>query len=95
MSTPEMRWVITQDHIADIDPTREGFGNFPLAKAIQLPYEFRLLDDDQMVYYSGRCDNPGNFDESEAFAPLDWAMDDAGCTEMQYRAGTDHAWETL
>lgn len=95
MSTSEMRWVITQDLIADCPPTRVGVGNFPVENAIQLPYEFQLLDDDKNIYYRGRCDNPGNFDESEAFQPLDFATADAGAIEMQYRAGTDHKWETL
>lgn len=93
--TREMRWVITVDRIADCPPNRVGVGNFPLENAIQLPYEFRLLDADSNIYYEGRCDNPGNFDETQAFSPLDFATDDAGATEMQYRAGTDHKWETL
>lgn len=93
----EMRWVITEDLIEDVElHSRIGYGNFPIARKEELPYEFKLFDDDRVHYYTGRCDNPGQFDESEAFAPLDWAMNDSGCTIMQYRkANTHDQWEDL
>jgi hypothetical protein len=91
-----MRWVITDDFqgfLSDTLPgaTDRGRGNFPLSGDLsQLPYQFRLLDDDGELYYQGRCDDR---DSDEAFEPLDWARDYAGATEIQYFR--DGRWVTL
>ena len=46
---------------------------------------FRLFDDDGEHYYCGRINRDWlDGDESTAFAPLDWAMADAGATTMKY-----------
>lgn len=61
-----------------------------------LPYEFQLLTDDEELIYSGKCGDLATADESHAFAPLDWAMSDAGCTIMKYRkVGENSAWQIL
>ena len=65
------------------------------AHAASLPYEFRLLDDDGEVYFSGRCGDIAAAFEDAAFAPLDWAEPNFGCTELQYRAVGATEWETL
>ena len=84
-----MRWVITDDCVDGGQAV--GVGNFPHDGALdELPYRFRLLDDDGEVYYVGRSDDQ---DSEAAFAPLDWATGYAGCTETQYRR--DGHWETL
>lgn len=45
--------------------------------------KFRLLDDDDIVYYEGYYIGPDN--ETE-FAPLDdFGMPNSGCTSIQYR----------
>jgi hypothetical protein len=91
-----MRWVITDDlqgFLQDTLPgaTDRGRGNFPLSGDLsRLPFQFRLLDDDGEIYYQGRSDDR---DSEEAFEPLDWARDHAGCTEIQYLR--DGCWETL
>lgn len=90
-----MRWVITEDHLGDTLPTNVGKGNFPVHRASELPFEFRLLDDDKVIYYIGRCDNPADAEEEDAFDPLDWAMHDSGCTTFLYRANQLSNWETL
>jgi hypothetical protein len=54
---------------------------------VGLNHEFRLLDDDDFVYYEGRSD------ELE-FEPLDWAESYAGCTQIQYK-NVDGIWENL
>lgn len=59
------------------------------------PFEFRLKDDDGEVYYEGRCGDLDNADEEMAFAPLDWAMNDAGCTTMEYRRVGEKEWKQL
>lgn len=58
-------------------------------------FEFRLFDDDGELYYEGLCKDLENQDEQSAFAPLDWAMNDAGATRMDYRKVGERTWETL
>lgn len=86
----EMRWVITKDLIEDVvNHSQVGRGTVTLDQGDDLPYEFRLLDDDREHYYTGRCN-------SLDFDPLDWAFNHAGCTIMQYRkANTTDNWEDL
>ena len=82
-----MRWTITIDHTGGGDA---GRGNFT-GRAAELPFSFRLYDDDGELYYSGRSDDR---DSEKAFAPLDWAMRHAGCTEIKYQEGNG-LWLTL
>lgn len=56
---------------------------------VGLVTEFQLLTDDGDLVYSGFCDSLDDATEAEAFAPLDWAMADAGCTTMMYRLVKD------
>ena len=92
-------WIITRDHISDDAPNRVGahsadYDETKFATRPQL--DIRLLDDDGEVYYEGRATEKRILDSSEirAFDVLDWAMNDAGCTELQYRKGSG-PWETL
>lgn len=53
--------------------------------------KFRMLDDDDEVYYEGRIvgDNYG-------YEPLeDFGEGDAGCTQIQYRSRNGRRWENL
>ena len=81
-----MKWLITKDLLDELDVR---YGNYR-GDPDKLLYEFRLLDDDGIVYYEGRSDDNSS---EEAFDPLDWAEVHAGCTEIQYRNG--NCWETL
>lgn len=81
-----MAWIITYDHL---DERPRLFGSF--GKLDTLRHAFRLYDDDRVLYYSGFSDDQ---DSDSAFDPLDWAMADSGCTEIQYRQD-DGSWETL
>ena len=45
------------------------------------PHPFRLLDGDGTVCYYGRSHS---CDDEAAFAPLDWAKADSGCTTVEY-----------
>ncbi|MCA1800347.1 MAG: hypothetical protein LC650_03550 [Actinobacteria bacterium] len=57
-------------------------------------HKYRLLDDDGTVYYAIEADTPPESNSSaRLFAPLDWAMAYAGCSELQYR--TTEGWRTL
>lgn len=93
-----MKWIITRDLLCDMgDQSRVGKGNVASKDEIPEPHiEFRLLDDDEDIYYYGVA-NKQEFDDADgehAFAPLDWAMNDAGATSMEYREG-DGPWLPL
>jgi len=60
-----------------------------------LPYEFRLYDDDNVLYYEGRCGDITKACEEEAFGPQDWAMNEAGVTTTEYRKVGNTQWEDL
>jgi len=100
-----MNWIITHDpdHQTQYTGRYEGkFHNchkFPAlaelqALAAKLPYEFRLLDDDGEVYFTGKCGDIMEADADHAFAPLDWA-EQFGCTSMEYRQQNHTDWEQL
>ena len=82
---------ITKDFIGcEFIPSREGrrFGN-PKAKEAcekkgieKIP--FKLYDDDKNLYYKGFL-WATNQSGDEMFAPLDWAMHDAGATTMKIK----------
>ncbi len=55
-------------------------------------FQFRLLDDDEEVYFYGYCTS---CDDEEAFAPLDEYGVAYGCTEIQYRNEKTGEFETL
>ncbi|UUZ75480.1 hypothetical protein LP414_27580 [Polaromonas sp. P1(28)-13] len=57
--------------------------------------EFRLFDDDGELYYEGLCKDLDDQDEDNAFQPLDWARNDAGCTRMDHRKIGKVGWATL
>lgn len=83
------KWVITQDVISEGESTAVGRGNHK-GPMVALPFEFRLKDDDDNVYYYGRANE---CDSEEAFEPLDWAMNDSGCTSIEYKL--ESGWEQL
>jgi hypothetical protein len=89
-------WTITKDHVSDREErSRVGFGTYKGSNAkADLPIRFRLLDDDGEVYYVGRMSTL-DCEGDEAFRPLDWAMADSGCTEMQVKAPGSDTFETL
>lgn len=56
-------------------------------------YDFRLLDDDGVIYAYGKSTNDGSTES--AFAPLDRYMYEYGCTEIQYKNPATGEYETL
>ena len=88
-----MRWVITAVHLEDcVESLNEvGQGNHPLERANELPYRFKLYDDDGNLYYEGRSDDR---DSEDAFEPLDWAIDNSGCIWIEYLQDSGE-WEQL
>ena len=99
-----MTWRITK--VFDLDfqegaPVRNGTdAELPLSPlptsriydaACDLPFRFQLFDDDGHLYYEGQS---ATCDDEAAFEPLDWAMNDSGCTYIEYRQ-PDGTWEML
>jgi hypothetical protein len=98
-------WVITRDHLWTDpgDTSREGktwVSRFGFTRVVPtphtvrvlaeaLPLQFRLLDDDGELYYTGRCTGP-----IAAEHALEWAMADAGAVRVDTRKGNG-PWETL
>jgi hypothetical protein len=89
-------WIITKDLItskcckSEVNKCSHDYyqklhENKPIMK------EFRLLDDDGIVYYHGESDTD---DDDNAFEPLDYYEAHSGCTEIQYKDKSGK-WETL
>jgi hypothetical protein len=57
-----------------------------------LPFKFRLLDDDNEVYGYGYSDD---CDSEKAFAPLDEYEGAYGCTSIEYKNSTTREYEQL
>ena len=100
-------WIIEKDHLwneGDETKSRVGYHSEDYDEVkmnAKLLVEFRVLDDDGIVYYSGKMTKERIEDsETRAFEVLDWAENDAGCTELQYRpypcsCQLHTQWETL
>ena len=88
-------WVITKDLISGGASVGMGVSNTPADKLVKhkKARAFRMLDDDNEVYYEGVIvtDEAGT---EQDFAPLDdFGMPVAGCTMIQYQ--TTEGWEIL
>ena len=57
-----------------------------------MPYKFRLLDDDGIIYGYGYSDD---CDSEKAFAPLDEYEGVYGCTSIEYKNPETGIWEQL
>lgn len=98
-------WIITKDNIADPSVTPPsnlnakgmmGPSDCPFtAEEIKAKGEkFRMLDDDEEVYYYGYCLSEG--DEIGAFSPLEnFGMPNAGCADIQYKNPKTGVYESL
>jgi len=75
-------WIITEDIINHGQYTGELHGNEEKCK-----FQFRLLDDDEEVYFLGLSGN------SSSFEPLDYFGNGFGCTDIQYFE--NGKWESL
>ena len=84
--TPDGQWEITKDCVADAD-AKPGTncnaigmqGPRGFIDGVEMPYKFRMLDDDGEVYYYGIC-------SEESFAPLDdFGTPNAGCARIEYK----------
>lgn len=95
-------WIITVDHLAGEgergDVGMAGPRGITPEQVASLQAgegrEFRLYDDDQIIYYTGRSiwsdDEDG--DEGQVFGPLDdFGAPSAGCTLIKWRGDADFA----
>lgn len=74
-SPHNMFWCITKDVLGD------GIPSFLFDPSATLGIPFRLLSDDNELYYEGRIDLDAHPDVT-GFEPLDWAQGYAGCTSI-------------
>jgi len=87
-------WAMTTNFI---DGQTKEDGNkavsFDYEEGRQLPYTFRIYDDDGELYFEGKSDD----NESEdAFSPLDeYAMPNYGATEIHYKNKTGRGFSLL
>jgi len=85
-------------------------GNIRASLESGLIHQFRMLDDDGILYYSGyvaswetdpesgelRMLTPDEMDERAAFGPLnDYGTPNAGAVEIQYKNAETGEWETM
>ena len=80
-------WVIEKDEMETHSVGTEGPSSATPQTANEA--EFRMLDDDENVYYYGRI-----FGDYEGFEPLDdFGMPYSGCVDIQYKE--DGKWISL
>ena len=80
-------WVIEKDEMETDNVGTEGPSSATPQTANEA--EFRMLDDDENVYYYGRI-----FGDYEGFEPLDdFGMPYSGCVDIQYKE--DGKWISL
>jgi len=98
-------WIIDKDHIGNAEEfggNEAGVvGPSDIARNIQATLRkpekfgkpFRMLDDDDNLYYEGRIIGGEDFEAS--FEPLDdFGTPNAGCTDIQYKSKNGE-WETI
>lgn len=56
--------------------------------------KIKLYDDDGVLYFDGES-NAIHKSSGPAFAPLDWARYDSGCSYMKYKDPKDKQWKVL
>lgn len=88
-----INWIITYDHLENKEIPLPNYKD-EIIQAFNKEelVDFRLFDDDGELYYSGKM-RKKYLESDYPFGPLDWAMNDSGCTYMEYLE--DGAWKIL
>lgn len=82
-------WIIDKDVIGSDSVGTEGPSSATPYGLIHNVGEFRMLDDDENIYYYGRI-----FGDYDGFEPLDdFGMPHSGCVDIQYKE--DGKWNSL
>lgn len=85
-------WTITKDHL---ERPGSEFNRAETEKAADHVIPFKLYDDDGNLYYEGYMSEK-LYEAGEAiFEPLDWAMADAGCTELKVNGPRDAGFQVV
>lgn len=91
-------WIITEDLLPDPDAEPGTYGNAVGVRSVnykegqesELTEEFRIKDDDDVIYYYGKATPDTDFD------PLDdFGMPNAGCTSIEYKDKATQKWAAL
>ena len=96
-------WKITKNHLVPdkegyLNPKEDIFTNVNIESSnfrsnVLLPFEFKIYDDDNQIYYSGFANS---CDDQKAFSPLDsYAGPNDGCTYIKYKNPDTNQWVTL
>lgn len=86
--TRKYRWVIDKDHLDMGDAGTEGPSN--AATTTENEARFRMYDDDETLYYTGRI-----WGDYDGFEPLDdFGTANAGAVAIQYK-NNQGQWEYL
>jgi hypothetical protein len=70
-------------HIDHLDGLKMSEEEVKECKAKGFTKNFKLYDDDDILYYSGYLHE--DIEGEDEFIPLDWGMMDSGCTRLDYR----------
>jgi hypothetical protein len=97
-----MAWIIDKDHLAEPGAKPGTYDNAVgiigprsyKGDGTELNKRFRMLDDDGVLYYEGRCDTDN---DENALGPLDdFGTPNAGAVTIQYWvAGKGGGWKNL
>lgn len=85
-----MKWEITKDKIAESKRDSDVGTRSPDGTAFNGPtFDFRIRDDDDIVYYVGKYDREAYDDTDDSpgnlYHALQWAAWNAGATDLQIR----------
>ncbi len=83
-------WKITKDFIDEGEAN--GIGNTEGNEDAILNEKFKLYDDDGELYFEGASNDQSS---EAAFVPLDWAMGNYGCTDIEYLDANTGKWVSL
>ena len=86
----EIMFIIDIDHISNQEKGQIFGGDGECLDL--LVHKFKIYDDDGELYYEGRSSNQS---DEIAFAPLDWAMANDGCTDIKYQDNDTKKWSSL
>lgn len=90
-------FVILKDHI--FDGGRKGFRisftNEALSEDVyaQLPLRFKAYDDDDVLYYEGRCSNMDDTNDWDVVTAYEILQRDSGITRMEISGDEGRTWE--
>ena len=95
-SPRRMGWIIIEDVINNQfkdEPDEVEADSYD--NRLEFPHMFRVFDDDDNIYYYGRLHKKYDPSSEDGFIPLDYYMNDSGCTKSEYWFDSKNCWEVL